>query len=98
MDRKTENMIRTNFKDALADFSFVRIYDVMHYLAWTWHGKRESPSYKEMQELVEELFESTIEDFKGQMISSSSGGFEITIYTTGKVGIRFVLNHSLSPQ
>lgn len=96
MDNRTVEKIRTNFRDALADFSFIKVYDVMHYLNWTWGGARRPPEYSEMMGVVKMLFEDALEDYRGEMISTSSGGFEITIYNSGNVGIRFVLSRSFS--
>lgn len=95
MDKEIEYKIRDNFSEALERFDFEKVYRVMDYLNWRWGGDNHAPSLVQMIEMVKELFECAIKDFK-ETLCVSSGGFRVRIYEKGRVEIQFVVGESYS--
>jgi len=95
MDKKLEYKIRDNFSEALEDFDFEKVHNTMNYLDWHWGGDNHAPSLVQMIELVKELFECAMNDFK-ETVCTSSGGFRVRIYEKGRVEIQFVVTESYS--
>jgi len=96
MDRKIENKIRNNFEDALKRLDFIKAGNIMDYLGWCWWGNDYPPTHEQILKMVKELFEDAIRGFKNEYVSCGSGGFIVTIYKQGRVGIQFIPVESYS--
>jgi hypothetical protein len=98
MDYKTENMIRTNFEEALNNFDFTKVNSIMTFLDWEWSGKNgmHVPSIVEMIRWVEELLNNAISLMDNGYSVVGGGGFDVEIFNDNNVEISFVLTSSKS--
>lgn len=93
-----EERLDDNFRIALDQLKFDYIHKVMVFLNWTWRGDKESPSEEQMRKSITGLYKNAKKYMeKDKLCACSSGGFEVTIYKTGKVIISFILTYTESP-
>jgi hypothetical protein len=99
MDEKLETILKKNFDECLENFDFHKVKTVMDFLDWQWLGVG-VPNKYQMIEWVKKRFKSCLEYLKdNNSITSGSGGFQVEIFKSGKVTIRFVLTdwESINP-
>lgn len=92
MEKEIEKIARKEFKIVLEKFNFDKVRNVMDYLDWHWGGNELPPSRVEMRDMVTHLFEDALRfsrDDNG--ITCGSGGFQIQIFRSGNVEIRFIV-------
>jgi hypothetical protein len=94
--------IRNNFELALNNFDFLRTYQVMDALDWTWwwdSGGKIPSQEKQIQE-VKAIFERALNECsktETNRMELGTGGFYVVIYTkSNKVEIKFVIEESYS--
>jgi len=78
------------FDEAMKNFNFKTVKDVMEYLNWAWTGIEGVPNISDMKENCKTLFDLCEKDVG----ACSTGGFSVTI---GKdfVEIEFVIENSV---
>lgn len=85
-----------NFEEAFYGFDFQKVRQVMRLLEWTWLGESDPPTVQQMEKEVRHLFEEACKNLGEENSASTvgTGGFEVTVYNSGNVFIRFVAEES----
>ena len=83
------------FENALRNFDFLKVKNVMNYLNWTWVDNSRVPSIVEMVEKCTELYQTLLRERSNgyKVFSIGTGGF-IVSYRKGVLDIDFVLENS----
>ena len=86
--------IERNFQQALEEFDFQKIYNVMEFLKWHWYGNSTNPTIYQMKDTVNYLYKEclkSLEDENRDCVSVSTGGFEVSVYKCGTIYIKFIV-------
>lgn len=83
------------FYAVLDAFDFDKVHMAMEAMGWTWGMEEEHrvPKISEMRDMCSELFGYALDVYsqKKKAVSSSSGGFKVSISKKGSVKVSFIL-------
>ena len=93
--------IEKNYQQALEQFDFQKVYNVMEFLQWHWYNKKSIPAITELKKQVDYLYKECLKSLKDENRDCaivSTGGFEVTVYKAGTVYIKFIVEQSYSEE